>query len=126
MRLIVKLFGTLIAPFYSNFLKALSNPKISQEKVQQEIFQHLVYSEYGQSLGVDKIANWSEIPIVEYHEIEKLILQQKESKNPLLTPESILFYEKTSGSRGAAKLIPYTKSLRRSFSKMVKDARTGK
>jgi GH3 auxin-responsive promoter len=35
-----------------------------------------------------------------------------------LTSEPILFYEKTSGSRGAAKRIPYTKSLRRSFSQM--------
>jgi hypothetical protein len=118
MRLIIQLFGKLIAPFYRNFLKALSNPETSQRKVQKEIFHHLLYSEYGQSLGVKTIADWSEIPIVEYHEIENFILQQKQSKNPLLTPESILFYEKTSGSRGAGKLIPYTKSLRRSFSKM--------
>jgi hypothetical protein len=45
-------------------------------------------------------------------------LQQKETKKPLLTSESILFYEKTSGSRGAAKLIPYTKSLLSSFNEM--------
>jgi GH3 auxin-responsive promoter len=118
MRLILQVFGKLIAPFYHNFLKALSNPQTSQQKVQQEIFSHLLYSEYGQSLGVQTILDWHHIPIVEYHEIENLILQQKENKNPLLTPECILFYEKTSGSRGAAKLIPYTKSLRRSFSKM--------
>ncbi|MBW4668646.1 MAG: GH3 auxin-responsive promoter family protein [Cyanomargarita calcarea GSE-NOS-MK-12-04C] len=118
MRLIIQLFGKLIAPFYHTFLKALSTPETSQQKVQKEIFHHLLYSEYGQSLGVKTIVDWHHIPIVEYHEIENLILQQKEKKNPLLTSEPILFYEKTSGSRGAAKLIPYTKSLRSSFSKM--------
>jgi hypothetical protein len=65
------------------------------------------------------------VPIVTYDELRPWILgdpgspQFAQSQNrSLLTPERILNYEQTSGSEGAAKLIPYTKSLRRAFNQM--------
>ncbi len=117
MRTIIRLFGQLLAPSSRRFKKALLNPQTAQQKVQVSIVQRLIQSEYGKSLGIKSVADWSQIPIVEYHELETWIHLQL-SKNPLLTPEPIIFYEKTSGSRSAAKLIPYTKSLRSSFNQM--------
>jgi hypothetical protein len=118
MRLVITLFGKLIAPTAKKFFHALKEPQAAQQAVQEQIFSRLANSEYGKSLGIQSIADWTAIPIVEYEDIEKWIFRQKQSKNPILTPEPILFYEKTSGSRKAAKLIPYTKSLRRSFNQM--------
>ncbi|MBF2009260.1 MAG: GH3 auxin-responsive promoter family protein [Chlorogloeopsis fritschii C42_A2020_084] len=118
MRQIIQVFGKVISPAAKRFDYALKHPQATQRKLQEEIFQHLNHSEYGKSLGINTIADWQQIPIVEYRDIETWILKQQATKKPLLTNEPILFYEKTSGSRGAAKLIPYTKSLRRSFNQM--------
>jgi hypothetical protein len=118
MHFIIKLFAKLLTPAAKRFHSALKNPQASQQAIQKEIFQRFVKSEYGKSLNIKSLADWHHIPIITYHDIEKWILQQKETKKPFLTSESILFYEKTSGSRGAAKLIPYTKSLLSSFNQM--------
>ncbi|MCV3215902.1 GH3 auxin-responsive promoter family protein [Plectonema radiosum NIES-515] len=118
MHFIIKLFAKLLTPAANRFHHTLKNPQASQQAVQKEIFKRFVKSEYGKSLNIESLPDWHQIPIVTYDDIEKWILQQKETKKPLLTPESILFYEKTSGSRGAAKLIPYTKSLLSSFNQM--------
>lgn len=118
MRFIIKLFAKLLTPAANKFHHALKNPQASQQAVQKAIIKRLIQSEYGKSLNIKSLADWHNIPIVAYHDIEKSILQQKETKKPLLTSENILFYERTSGSRGAAKLIPYTKSLLSSFNQM--------
>lgn len=118
MRPLIKLFGQLLAPAASRFLSALENPHIAQLSVQKQILSCLINSEYGQLLGIQSIADWQQIPIVDYADIEPWIERQKYTQAAILTAEPILFYEKTSGSCGPAKWIPYTKSLRRSFSHM--------
>lgn len=118
MRIIIKSFANLLSPTADNFQQALKYPAIAQKKTQQDILNHLIKSEYGKYLAIKSLDDWHKIPIVEYDDVENWILQQQENKKSLLTTEPILFYEKTSGSRGKAKLIPYTKSLRRSFNQM--------
>jgi hypothetical protein len=115
---IIKLFAKLLTPRSRKFRQGLLNPESVQAKVQLKIFQNLLNSDYGKSLNIKSLADWDNIPIVEYHNIENWIEQQKENKKPLLSDVPILFYQKTSGSRGAAKLIPYTKSLLGSFNQM--------
>ncbi|NJR18271.1 MAG: GH3 auxin-responsive promoter family protein [Calothrix sp. CSU_2_0] len=117
MRLFILLFNQLLKPTATRFLLALENPKLSQSKIQTQIFKNFLCSEYGKKVGIKSIEEWQQIPIIKYHDIEKLI-SHKTNKTSPLTPEKILFYEKTSGSRAAAKLIPYTKSLRHSFNQM--------
>lgn len=103
----IKLFGKLFAPAANRFYHALKNPELTQKNLQKQLLHNLTQSEYGKTLN---ITHWRQIPIVEYQDIETQINK--------LTSEPIIFYEKTSGSRSAAKLIPYTKSLRRSFNHM--------
>ncbi len=109
MRLLIKGFGLLLAPIAWRFDRALQNPQVVQAKVQQQLVDRLIQSEYGQSLDVKSYADWDQLPIVTYDDLPSF---------DQLTSEPILFYERTSGSRGAVKRIPYTKSLRRSFSQM--------
>lgn len=121
MRSIVKLFGKLLSPAAKRFFQALENPQQAQRLVQEEIANRLVRSEYGKFLGIHSLEDWHRIPIVKYDDIEEWILKQKQSQDfayNVSTPEPIVFYEKTSGSRGPAKLIPYTKSLKASFNHM--------
>lgn len=114
MRRLIQAFGHLLTPAARRFDWALDHPQCAQARVQQAIVQRLMASQYGQSLGIQSIADWQRVPIVEYPDLAPWILPG-ERKSPL-TPEPILFYEHTSGTRGAAKAIPYTRSLRRSFS----------
>lgn len=118
MNLLIKLFSKLIESKSHNFYRALKNPQPAQRKVQHQIFKNLIKSDYGRYLRVKTINDWHRIPIIEYHNIENWIHTQHQDKTQLLTAEKVNFYEKTSGSRSAAKLIPYTKSLRRSFNEM--------
>lgn len=99
-------------PAARRFYRALDQPELAQRLVQRDICDRLVASEYGKSLGICSIADWQGIPVVNYEEMEPWILRVG------LTPEPILFYERTSGSCGAVKRIPYTQSLRRSFNQM--------
>ncbi|MEP0808197.1 GH3 auxin-responsive promoter family protein [Trichocoleus sp. ST-U2] len=118
MRPIVKLFGQLLSPYANHFFQALENPERTQQSVQEEIVDNLAKSEYGKFLGIRSVADWHRIPIVNYDDLKEWIERQKTTQQPILTPESILFYEKTSGSSGSAKSIPYTKSLRATFNQM--------
>ncbi|MBF2065179.1 MAG: GH3 auxin-responsive promoter family protein [Calothrix sp. C42_A2020_038] len=118
MQLFIKIFGTLLTPAAIKFYHTLKNPEVTQRNLQIELFQCLVKTEYGKYLGIESLDNWRHIPIVEYQDIETWITKQRESQKSLLTPEKVIFYEKTSGTRSAAKLIPYTQSLRRSFNHM--------
>jgi hypothetical protein len=117
MRLLISLFSQLLKPAAKRFLLDLENPQLAQFKVQKQIFNNFYHSEYGKKIGIKFIDEWKQIPIIKYHDIEDLI-SHRVKQTSVLTPEKILFYEKTSGSRAAAKLIPYTKSLRHSFNQM--------
>ena len=118
MNVLIKLLSKVIESTSHNFYQALENPQGAQKKVQNQILKSLIKSDYGRYLRVKTIDDWHRIPIIEYHNIENWIYTQHRDNTQLLTSEKVSFYEKTSGSRGAAKLIPYTKSLRRSFNEM--------
>ncbi len=138
MRPIIQLFSFLIGLYAYKFAQALKTPRRSQRSVQQEIYRNFLSSDYSKSLELssDPKASlneqWNRIPVVNYDDIKDWIepadlASNLEPKKPghktslpgkSLTPEPILFYEKTSGSRGPAKWIPYTQSLRSSFNSM--------
>lgn len=118
MRPIIQLFGQLLAPTSRRFHQALDHPQSTQTSVQRDICDRLIKSEYGKALGIRSIADWQRVPIVDYDALAKWLENPHQPQQIPLTPEPILFYEKTSGSSGRAKFIPYTQSLRRSFNQM--------
>lgn len=107
---LIKGFGALLVPTAKRFYQTLSQPQTIQKALQKELFQQLRQSDYGQSLGLESIDDWHKIPIVTYGDVHPWIKTGKS-----LTSKPILFYEKTSGSSGPAKYIPYTRALRKSF-----------
>lgn len=115
MQWLIQAFGQVLAPAAKRFEQALNHPESAQKAVQTWMCDRLVASEYGQQLKIRSIADWQKLPIVNYDDLAPWISTGRRSK---LTPEPILFYECTSGSRGAAKSIPYTQALRRSFNQM--------
>jgi hypothetical protein len=97
-----------------SFHQALHHPQQAQQAVKQSLIQGLQHTAYGQQYGINSLDDWSRLPIVNYADIAPWIERQR-SGFGALTSEPILFYERTSGSSGPVKWIPYTRSLRRSF-----------
>ena len=114
MRGFVTAFGYLLAPASRRFYTALADPQKAQHTVQQRLVTQLKNCEYGRQFNIRTCDDWHQLPIVDYDTLQPWIDQSTAKQSPL-TPEPILFYEPTSGSRGPVKQIPYTCSLRRSF-----------
>ena len=115
MQIIINLLGKILTPIANRFERSLLNPETTQKAAQKKIFAYFIKSKYGKQLRIKSLKDWQKIPIVNYEDLKQWI---EPGKNKLLTPETIIFYEKTSGTRSKVKLIPYTRSLRKSFNQM--------
>lgn len=104
-------------PGARRFRKALQDPKKAQARLLKSIVQDASKSLYGKAHALTSTADFFKLPIVNYEDLEPWIEKQKREE-AALTTKRILFYEKTSGSSGPAKYIPYTASLKSSFSRM--------
>ncbi len=118
-QLFLKALPYLFQPAFNNFQKALNNPQAHQDKLKNKILHNLAKTAYGQAMGIDKNYHWSAIPVVTYDDLAPWINQQQQWPNrAIITPEKIFFWQKTSGSSGACKQIPYNRSLINGFSSM--------
>lgn len=130
MRAVIQCFSHALAPAAARFYQALAHPEVAQLQVQQQLCDRIATSKYGQFWGVNSLADWQRLPIVDYPDLWPWISGSQPDQpgtkaaaarppqpphRSLLTPEPVRFYEQTSGSRGQPKWIPYTASLRRSF-----------
>lgn len=117
MRRVIKAFSYLLTPAAKRFTAALWHPQQAQQCVQQRLINQLKHCEYGHHYNIRSREDWHKLPIVSYEDLQPWLNQSltPPNTNSPLTPEPILFYEPTSGSRGPIKQIPYTRSLRKSF-----------
>jgi hypothetical protein len=106
----------------TEFLNSLENPKAAQAKVLQEIIQNISNTNYGKIFKLKETDSYDQfrekLPISTYESLRFFIEREKLGKNKNLLHQEPLNFEKTSGSSGAAKYIPYGKDLKRSFTKM--------
>ena len=108
-----------LRPRLRRLLSALDDPAVAQQRVLFALTEQLRATDYGRHLRVRSPAEFlSRVPVVDYETIEPWLLRQRAQESAVLTAERVLFYEKTSGSTGPAKYIPYTAALRRTFSRM--------
>jgi hypothetical protein len=111
--------AAVLWPAQRRFAAALADPEAAQRRVQARLAARLAATEYGRHLGVRTPDDFAaRVPVVDYDALAPWLARQRAEEGAVLTPERVLFYEKTSGSTGPAKYIPYTASLRRSFSRM--------
>jgi hypothetical protein len=108
-----------IEPAWRRFEAALTEPELAQEGALAGIIAGMSLTrygaEYGLSSGDDYSAFRMKVPIVDYSSLAPWINEQRATEERVLCVERVLFYEQTSGSSGAVKWIPYTRSLKRSF-----------
>jgi hypothetical protein len=104
---------------YRRFVESLAAPRRAQDRLLAGIVRDLAGTEYGRQhdlAGHDRYEAFaSKLPIVEYGQLSPWIERQIASGRPVISPGGATFYERTSGSSGASKPIPYTRTLQRSF-----------
>ena len=101
------------------FEVALDDPQKAQENLLSDLVKSIQKTEYGRFYKIGSTQDFhSNLPIVDYEDIEPWIEKQKGSTKPILWPKPPIIYEQTSGSSGPAKFIPYTKALQKSFTRM--------
>lgn len=120
IRPFVRLAGWACAPTAWGFRRALRNPAAAQEVVRRRLVEGLLRTRYGRDLGVRGPADWDHIPVREWDQLRGLFEEQEASTEPIVVPDPVLFWERTSGSSGGAKRIPYTAALRATFTRMLR------
>jgi hypothetical protein len=107
-----------LAPISWRFQRSLRDPEKAQRRLLAKISKKLAKTEYGKHWNIETIEDFFKLPIVDYDDLKPWIDKQKSKEGRALVSDRVLFYEKSSGSSGPAKYIPYTAALRGSFSKM--------
>ncbi len=126
----------MIKPLLGNMLWTLSNtsasrrfrnarrtPRRAQEQILFDFLRRNADSAYGRKYGYDSIRSVREfqdrVPVVQYEDLEPWVRRILGGEPGVLTSEPVVMLEKTSGSSGPAKYIPYTASLRTEFQNAV-------
>jgi hypothetical protein len=106
-------------PEAGRYRRALVCCEAAQHDVLQEIVSKNADTEFGRRYGFAAIRSPGEyqaaVPLAEYGEFEPYITRIAAGEQGILTAETVLLLEPTSGSAAASKLIPYTKGLKRQF-----------
>ncbi|HWP57529.1 MAG TPA: GH3 auxin-responsive promoter family protein [Candidatus Acidoferrales bacterium] len=105
------------------FHAALRRPRATQEGRLISLLKQNARSDYGRRYAFERVRSIREfqdaVPIVTYDSLGEEIEAIKRGRERVLTEEPVLWLEKTTGSTGAAKYIPYTANLKREFQAAV-------
>jgi hypothetical protein len=119
VKLAVTILKCLAAMKVRHFTKALLIPDVAQQDVFNKIIANLSQSTYGKKFHVTPAMHYDvfkkNVPITNYDALIPWIEQQKLGVKKVFMQAPVIFFEKTSGSSGAAKYIPYNKALLSSF-----------
>jgi len=102
-----------LAPAAMRFGLALRRPRWEQRRLRRRLARQLAHTAYGRHVGVRSERDWARVPVVTADQLEPWLARQRAEEGPVITPHRVRFYEKTSGSSGRAKYIPYTAELQR-------------
>ncbi len=118
-RAAIAAFKALSAPTASSFRTALTRPAAAQQQLLVELCDGLKRTDRGRELGVTGPGDFfDKVPIVGWEELQPWADRQRAEEGRVLVADPVVVYEKTSGSTGASKYIPYTRALQWSFTRM--------
>lgn len=102
----------------------MRDPRKAQEKVLADLLQKNASSHFGKTHSLHPHMSARQfqqcVPISTYEELRPLVERAAEGEPNVLTCEPVLMFETSSGSTSAAKLIPYTRSLRAEFQEAIR------
>ncbi len=114
------LFRWFCASTHRRFLKACRSPRFTQLDLLAQILSEAALTERGQSLNLkpmDYPQFQKTVPLSDYDGTYAIWIEKQKTKlnESVLAPGGIKTFEKTSGSSGKFKLIPYNAAILRSF-----------
>lgn len=102
---------------------ALGAPRPAQERLLRALLLRNAQSDFGRRHRFSAIRTLDEyrrgVPVATFDDFAPDIERMKRGEANVLVTEPVLMFEKTSGSSGGAKYIPYTRSLRAEFMRAV-------
>lgn len=105
------------APALRAFHRALRDPLAAQERVLRRVLAANAESDYGRRHGFGRMRSAREYqertPIVAYDDLRREVGQIVGGRAGVLTAEPAVAFERTTGSSGACKLVPFTDSMLR-------------
>ncbi|MGB9600202.1 MAG: GH3 family domain-containing protein, partial [Myxococcota bacterium] len=112
---IVPLLGQLLfIRSWGRFDEAVKDPERFQRDRIREILERNMDTEFGRKYGFSQIKSPEEyrdkVPIQNYDLLEPYIEKIKDGEKNILTSDEVIFFGRTSGTTGAAKFIPVTRS----------------
>ena len=120
IRIINQAYSTALLKEDRFFRRALRKPLLTQQQLLRKTLEDNQYCAYGEQYGFSQLNSVTDfqkrVPIVSYDDIRPWIDDVKLGKKRCLTHEPVVMFEKTSGSTGFNKYIPYTRGLLRQFS----------
>ena len=106
-------------PLRWRFERSCQSPQAAQARVLKRLAANTALTDYGKHYGVVDVESFrNKLPIVDYEALEPWLEQQRKTESQAIVPGRVLLYEKTSGSSGPAKYIPYNRAIRWSFTRM--------
>jgi hypothetical protein len=113
----MKIKSFLAKPFasyiYKGIRKGMATAVTDQENILQQLIKVGKGTEYGKSVGLDKVTKYEEftqaIPIQDYEQMRPWIDKIKEGKHNILWKGRPIYLAKTSGTTSGTKYIPITK-----------------
>ena len=106
-------------PLRWRFERSCQRPQAEQARVLKRLASKIAVTDYGKHYGVvDAESFRNRLPIVDYDALEPWLERQRKTESQAIVPGRVLLYEKTSGSSGPAKYIPYNRAIRWSFTRM--------
>ncbi|HWN88429.1 MAG TPA: GH3 auxin-responsive promoter family protein, partial [Chitinophagaceae bacterium] len=113
----MKIKSFLAKPFasyiYKGIRKGMATAVADQENILQQLIKVGKGTEYGKSVGLDKVTKYEEfkqaVPIQDYEQMRPWIDKIKEGKHNILWKGKPIYLAKTSGTTSGTKYIPITK-----------------
>jgi len=102
--------------------RALADPARAERVLVEDLTRDLMQTTRGRALGLDgdPARFFDRVPIVTYRDLAPLVEEQMATGAPVVSPGEVALYERTSGSSGQKKFIPYSKLLLRTFARMFR------
>jgi hypothetical protein len=105
------------------FRKASGDPRKAQERLLESYLEKNAPTEYGRKHGFGELGTVTDyqarVPMVAYDNLAEEIRRIREGKPNVLSADPVLLLQPSSGSTTAAKLIPFTGTLKREFDRGV-------
>ena len=114
--------GAVLGARARRFATALADPARTQERLRRRLLTGIAATEYGRAHGITGAERYEEfrdrLPAVGFEAFRPWVDRQMGTRAPVLAPAPVRLYERTSGSSGASKLIPYTDKLLADFNEL--------